>query len=318
MKKSEIEIVKYPKIKHIKMFVNEIKSVENHIHNDFEIFVVLNSVGVVRINSNSYEVKQGDIIFINSSDVHSLSCKIPFDDSVANPTFLLIQISNHFVREYFPQIQTSVFKSNNLKNVLSSQDYNFVLRLLMDSAIDYFSGRDFYQLDVISEVAKTLAVLYRNIEHEIISESQKQKIKKKNNRLERIISYIDANFDTQIRLEDITAKENISVTHFSHLFTATFGMTFQEFINIKRMEQCIRLMSNKEKTLMEICYESGFSDPKYMNKVFIKKYGCTPKEYRKKYLNYNENVSESAGKLERIFSDYDSLKAVNEFKRRLN
>lgn len=318
MKKIEIEIVKYPKIKHIKMFVNEIKSVENHIHNDFEIFVVLNSVGVVRINSNSYEVKQGDIIFINSSDVHSLSCKIPFDDSVANPTFLLIQISNHFVREYFPQIQTSVFKSNNLKNVLSSQDYNFVLRLLMDSAIDYFSGRDFYQLDVISEVAKTLAVLYRNIEHEIISESQKQKIKKKNNRLERIISYIDANFDTQIRLEDITAKENISVTHFSHLFTATFGMTFQEFISIKRMEQCIRLMSNKEKTLMEICYESGFSDPKYMNKVFIKKYGCTPKEYRKKYLNYNENVSESAGKLERIFSDYDSLKAVNEFKRRLN
>lgn len=318
MKKSEIEIVKYPKIKHIKMFVNEIKSVENHIHNDFEIFVVLNSVGVVRINSNSYEVKQGDIIFINSSDVHSLSCKIPFDDSVANPTFLLIQISNHFVREYFPQIQTSVFKSNNLKNVLSSQDYNFVLRLLMDSAIDYFSGRDFYQLDVISEVAKTLAVLYRNIEHEIISESQKQKIKKKNNRLERIISYIDANFDTQIRLEDITAKENISVTHFSHLFTATFGMTFQEFISIKRMEQCIRLMSNKEKTLIEICYESGFSDPKYMNKVFIKKYGCTPKEYRKKYLNYNENVSESAGKLERIFSDYDSLKAVNEFKRRLN
>ena len=318
MKKIEIEIVKYPKIKHIKMFVNEIKSVENHTHNDFEIFVVLNSVGVVRINSNSYEVKQGDIIFINSSDVHSLSCKIPFDDSVANPTFLLIQISNHFVREYFPQIQTSVFKSNNLKNVLSSQDYNFVLRLLMDSAIDYFSGRDFYQLDVISEVAKTLAVLYRNIEHEIISESQKQKIKKKNNRLERIISYIDANFDTQIRLEDITAKENISVTHFSHLFTATFGMTFQEFISIKRMEQCIRLMSNKEKTLMEICYESGFSDPKYMNKVFIKKYGCTPKEYRKKYLNYNENVSESAGKLERIFSDYDSLKAVNEFKRRLN
>lgn len=318
MKKSEIEIVKYPKIKHIKMFVNEIKSVENHMHNDFEIFVVLNNVGVVRINSNSYDVKQGDIIFINSSDVHSLSCKIPFDNNVANPTLLLIQISNHFVREYFPQIQTSVFKSNNLKNVLSSQDYNFVLRLLIDAATDYFSGRDFYQLDVISEVAKTLAVLYRNLEHEIISESQKQKIKKKNNRLERIISYIDANFDTQIRLEDITTRENISVTHFSHLFTATFGMTFQEFISIKRMEQCIRLMSNKEKTLMEICYESGFSDPKYMNKVFLKKYGCTPKEYRKKYLNYNENIFESAGKLERIFSDYDSLKAVNEFKSHLN
>ena len=279
MKKSEIEIVKYPKIKHIKMFVNEIELVENHMHNDFEIFIVLNSVGVVKINSTLYNVKQGDIIFINSGDVHSLSCITPFKDNIDNPTFLLIQISNHFAREYFPQIQTSVFKSNNLRNVLSSQDYGLVLHL--------------------------------------ISESQKQKIKKKNNRLERIISYIDENFDTQIRLEDITARENISVTHFSHLFTATFGMTFQEFISVKRMEQCIRLMSNKEKTLMEICYESGFSDPKYMNKVFIKKYGCTPKEYRKKYLDYNENVFESAGKLERIFNDFDSLKAVNEFKNSL-
>lgn len=317
MKKSEIEIVKYPKIKHIKMLVNEIELVENHMHNDFEIFVVLNRVGVVKINSTSYNVKQGDIIFINSGDVHSLSCITPFKDNVDNPIFLLIQISNHFAREYFPQIQTSVFKSNNLKNVLSSQDYDLVLRLLTDAAIDYFSGRDFYQLDVISEVAKTLAILYRNLEHEIISESQKQKIKKKNNRLERIISYIDENFDTQIRLEDITARENISVTHFSHLFTAAFGMTFQEFISVKRMEQCIRLMPNKEKTLMEICYESGFSDLKYMNKVFIKKYGCTPKEYRMKYLNCSENVLESAGKLEHIFKDFDSLKAVKDFKNSL-
>ena len=83
------------------------------------------------------------------------------------------------------------------------------------------------------------------------------------------------------------------------------------------MEQCIRLMPNKEKTLMEICYESGFSDLKYMNKVFIKKYGCTPKEYRMKYLNCSENVLESAGKLEHIFKDFDSLKAVKDFKNSL-
>ena len=183
MKKSEIEIVKYPKIKHIKMFVNEIQSVENHIHNDFEIFVVLKNVGIVRINSVVYNVKKGDIIFINSGDVHALSRKMPFDDNTHNPVFLLIQISNHFVREYFPQIQTTVFKSNNLKETLSADDYNFVLRLLTSAAIDYFSSKEFYQLDVISEVAKTLAIIYRNVDHEIISESQKQKIKKKNNLL---------------------------------------------------------------------------------------------------------------------------------------
>ena len=314
MEKSEIEIIKYPKVKHIKMFVNEIKSVENHIHNDFEIFIVLNSVGTTKINANTYELKKGDIFFINSGDVHSLSCNMPYDDKVKDPKFLLIQVSNHFVREYFPQIQTTLFKSSNLKNYLSEKDYNVVLSLLVDSAIEYFSGKDYYQLDVISNVAKTLSYIYRNLEHEIINEGQKQKIKRKSNRLERIISYIDENFDSQIRLEDITSQENLSVTHFSHLFSSSFGMTFQEFINIKRMEQCIRLMSNKEKTLLEICYESGFSDPKYMNKMFLKKYGCTPKEYRKKYSDYNETLIVNKGTLEKIYNDSESLKEVSAFK----
>ena len=154
MNKNEIEIVKYPKIKHIKMFVNEIKSVENHIHNDFEIFVVLKNMGVARINSKLYELKKGDIFFINSSDVHSLSSKMTEDNKILNPTFLLIQVSNHFVRDYFPQIQTTVFKSQNLKDILSKENYQIVLKLLINSAINYFSSENYYQLDVIADISK--------------------------------------------------------------------------------------------------------------------------------------------------------------------
>ena len=313
MNKNEIEIVKYPKIKHIKMFVNEIKSVENHIHNDFEIFVVLKNIGVARINSKLYELKKGDIFFINSSDVHSLSSKMTEDNKILNPTFLLIQVSNHFVRDYFPQIQTTVFKSQNLKDI-----YQIVLNLLINSAIYYFSSENYYQLDVIADISKFFSYIYKYNQHEIISEVQKQKLRKRNNRIERIISYIDANFDSQIRIEDITSSENMTVTHFSHLFTSTFGMTFQEYISIKRMEQSIRLMANKEKTLIEISFESGFSDPKYMNKIFLKKYGCTAKEYRKKYLDYNNDLIENKGKFEKIYSDCDALQEVKLFLNNMN
>lgn len=318
MNKNEIEIVKYPKIKHIKMFVNEIKSVENHIHNDFEIFVVLKNMGVARINSKLYELKKGDIFFINSSDVHSLSSKMTEDNKILNPTFLLIQVSNHFIRDYFPQIQTTVFKSQNLKDILSKENYQIVLKLLINSAINYFSSENYYQLDVIADISKFFSYIYKYNQHEIISEVQKQKLRKRNNRIERIISYIDANFDSQIRIEDITSSENMTVTHFSHLFTSTFGMTFQEYISIKRMEQSIRLMANKEKTLIEISFESGFSDPKYMNKIFLKKYGCTAKEYRKKYLDYNNDLIENKGKFEKIYSDCDALQEVKLFLNNMN
>jgi AraC-like DNA-binding protein len=82
---------------------------------------------------------------------------------------------------------------------------------------------------------------------------------------------------------------------------------------MKRMEQCIRLMPNKEKTLLEISYESGFSDPKYMNRMFMKHFGCTPKEYRKRIGVEQKEIIQSAKEYETIYSIADSLKAVEDF-----
>lgn len=309
---NKIEIVKYPKLKHIKMFVNRIKFVENHVHNDFEIFLTLNGKGMMEINNSTYIYGPGDIFFINSGDVHSLSSHLNNDASKTNePTSLFIQISNHFLREYFPQIHNSVFKSGNLKNALSKSDYENLYAILVKAAKDYFSETNYFQLDVVSSISKALSYVYRNLDYKVINEVQKERISRKKSRMERIISYIDANFDSQLRLEDIAAKENLSVTHLSHIFSSNFGMTFQEFVNVKRMEQCIRLMANKEKTLLEISYESGFSDSKYMNKMFLKRFGCTPKEYRRQYATFYEGPTLDSGKFEYVFSDSESLKNID-------
>lgn len=314
MESSRIEIVKYPKVKHIKMFVNKIKFVENHLHNDFEILLTLSGKGILEINNATYMYAPGDTIFINSGDVHSLSSNL--DDNKPDSggaTSLFIQISNHFLREYFPQIHSSVFKSGNLRSYLNAEDYAHVCKLFTDAAIAYFSETNYFQLDVVASISKALAYIYRHLDYKVINEVQKERFNRKKSRMERIISYIDANFDSQIRLEDIASKENLSVTHLSHIFSSSFGMTFQEFVNIKRMEQCIRLMANKEKTLLEISYESGFSDSKYMNKMFLKRFGCTPKEYRKKYGTYYDGPTLETGKFELIYNDQDSLKAVMKY-----
>lgn len=320
MPKSELEIIKYPKIKHIKMLVNKIQSVEDHIHNDFEFFLILKGKGKAKIDSRTFDLSEGDIFFINSGDVHSYSSLMANNKNAINdgpvvpPTFLFVQISNHYIRDYFPQIRTTIFKSGSLKEVLSEEEYRSVVAGLVDAGIAYFSEHTYYQLDIMADISKALALTYKRLEHEIINEGQKQKVKRKNARLERIISYIDANFDTQIRLEDLANMENLSVTHFSHLFSSSFGVTFQEFVNLKRMEQCIRLMSNTEKTLLEISYESGFSDSKYMNKMFLKKFGCTPKEYRKNMDLHSKEYEVQIGKFETIFNDSMSLKYLEDFK----
>lgn len=319
MKQLDVELIRYEKLKHVKFLVNRIQFRKEHIHNEFEIFIVLKGSGIAKIKNKSYSLKEGDIFLINSGEVHSYMrdplYTLDVEDTGDVPLFLFVQISNHCLREYFPQIRTTVFNSCNLRDYLSDEEANSMINLLVQSAKIYFMEEPLYQLNVLSNIAKVLVSCYKEVPHEIISEAQKTNLKQKNLRVERIISYIDANFETQIRLQDLAEQENLSPTHFSHLFTSLFGVTFQNYVNIKRMEQCIRLMPNKEKTLLEISYESGFSDPKYMNRMFIKHFGYTPKEYRKRLGMEQKEISQITHEFETIYSLSESVGALEEYQK---
>ena len=319
MKQLDVELIRYEKLKHVKFLVNRIQFRKEHIHNEFEIFIVLKGSGIAKIKNKSYSLKAGDIFLINSGEVHSYMrdplYTLDVEDTDDVPLFLFVQISNHCLREYFPQIRTTIFNSCNLRDYLSDEEANSMINLLVQSAKIYFMEEPLYQLNVLSNVAKVLVSCYKQVPHEIISEAQKTNLKQKNLRVERIISYIDANFETQIRLQDLAEQENLSPTHFSHLFTSLFGVTFQNYVNIKRMEQCIRLMPNKEKTLLEISYESGFSDPKYMNRMFIKHFGYTPKEYRKRLGMEQKEISQITREFETIYSLSESIGALEEYQK---
>ena len=319
MKQLDVELIRYEKLKHVKFLVNRIQFRKEHIHNEFEIFIVLKGSGIAKIKNKSYSLKEGDIFLINSGEVHSYMrdplYTLDVEDTDDVPLFLFVQISNHCLREYFPQIRTTIFNSCNLRDYLSDEEANSMINLLVQSAKIYFMEEPLYQLNVLSNIAKVLVSCYKEVPHEIISEAQKTNLKQKNLRVERIISYIDANFETQIRLQDLAEQENLSPTHFSHLFTSLFGVTFQNYVNIKRMEQCIRLMPNKEKTLLEISYESGFSDPKYMNRMFIKHFGYTPKEYRKRLGMEQKEISQITREFETIYSLSESIGALEEYQK---
>ena len=320
MKQLDIELIRYEKLKHIKFLVNRIQHRQEHIHNEFELFLVLKGEGIAKIKSHTYEIKEGDIYLINSGEVHSYA-RNPQSDLLLDhkkdtaPLFLFVQISNHCLREYFPQIRTTIFNSCNLRDYLKEDEIKEVINLLVESAKAYFLEENLYPLKVLGNISKVLARCYQRVPYEIISEAQKNNLKQKNLRIERIISYIDANFETQIRLQDLAEQENLSPTHFSHLFTSLFGVTFQDYVNIKRMEQCIRLMPNKEKTLLEISYESGFSDPKYMNRMFIKHFGYTPKEYRRRMGAEQVEIKQVIHETETIYSVADSISALEAFQK---
>lgn len=102
-------------------------------------------------------------------------------------------------------------------------------------------------------------------------------------KLERLISVldrIDENYTQKLLLGDIAAAENVSMPYLSHAFKEAFGMSFQEYLCRRRFEHACRLIAQTDRSVLDIALSSGFSDAKYLNRAFRRRYGCTPKEFR--------------------------------------
>ena len=62
------------------------------------------------------------------------------------------------------------------------------------------------------------------------------------------------------------------------------NMTCIEYMNQYRLEMASRQLAGTELPITSIALESGFNNISYFNRVFKKKFGVTPKEYRKLQL----------------------------------
>ena len=57
-------------------------------------------------------------------------------------------------------------------------------------------------------------------------------------------------------------------------------MTFQQYLNNLRFEKARKLIETTDMCLSDVSLASGFSDPKYMKRMFAERFGCTPGAHR--------------------------------------
>lgn len=98
--------------------------------------------------------------------------------------------------------------------------------------------------------------------------------------IKNAIHYISDHFTENITLEDTAASVHLNAAYFSTIFKQSTGSSFKEYVNMVRIEESKRLLSNTGYTILDIAVASGFEDQSYFSKVFKKYTGMTPKQYR--------------------------------------
>ena len=102
---------------------------------------------------------------------------------------------------------------------------------------------------------------------------------------ENALRYIYDNYMNNFTLEDMAKSLNYSPSYLRHAFRNKSGKTLASVINSVRLSQAKQLLLTTDLSITYIGTECGFCDGNYFSTVFKKKYGITPKQFRKQEKN---------------------------------
>ncbi len=103
-------------------------------------------------------------------------------------------------------------------------------------------------------------------------------------RLETAFAWMNQNFNRPITLSDVAAVVNMSDVVFSRFIKKSTGQSFIDSLAEIRLGHVTRLLLDSDMTISEIAYSCGFNNMANFNRIFKRKKGMPPREFRIRYV----------------------------------
>ncbi|WP_099205739.1 helix-turn-helix domain-containing protein [Scatolibacter rhodanostii] len=114
---------------------------------------------------------------------------------------------------------------------------------------------------------------------------QNRKRSDKNSELVHKVSlFVEQNVLHNFSAQELEEEMELTYKHMGTLFKKQTGRTIKEYQTILRMKRAKKLLSETEKSIADIAAVLGFYDAFYFSKIFKKKEGKSPSQFRDSYI----------------------------------
>ena len=103
-------------------------------------------------------------------------------------------------------------------------------------------------------------------------------------RLTKARSIVEESLAEPLNLETIARAACLSPYHLHRLFTQVFGETPHRYAVRRRMDRARRLLTQTDMPVTLVCLESGFQSLGSFSTLFRKENGCSPQQFRSRWL----------------------------------
>ncbi len=247
-----------------------------HYHPEIEIVYVNGGTGKRQMGSHMSYYRNGALMLIGSNLPH---CGFT-DGMTGNSSETIIQMLPSFLGSSFFDIPEMNAIGKLLEQAKKGIVFHGDTKRRIGAQIESLKGLGSFEkligiLQVLQEMQKTNDYTVLNAEGFTVETALQD-----NNRINLVFNFVQQEFGRPIPLEEIADKVSMSIPGFCRYFKKITGKTFTQFVNEYRLVHAAKLLHEKQTSITDICYESGFSNFSHFNKLFKQFTGKTPSMYR--------------------------------------
>lgn len=253
-----------------------------HYHEEYEIVLCDGGFGKKVVGNHTSEYQENDLMLLGSNLPHWFRADDVYysNSNSLKPASIVLQFrQDSFGKDFF-----ELEEFNSIKKILEKAKYGIEingktrekLNLIIRNNLEK-SGLDRFLC--LFEILKTIA---QSDEIKTLSAIDMEGISSKDSqRMSIIFDQILKNFKEDISINSIADKVNLSKAAFCRYFKTRTQKTFIEYLIEIRLNHACKLLRETDKSVIEICYESGYKNLSNFNRQFRIQFNTSPKEYRK-------------------------------------
>ena len=255
-----------------------------HWHDNFEIIYIVRGEAVFYVGSESVTAQPGDIVFVNSSQLHSgysiNNTYVEFYAIVYNKSIFNSSLSDPFYARYIsPFMEGKLLFPSKISNKCDNYPvFDGIIKSIVNECGSKTPG---YELIIKSYLSIVIASVYRHYTSSTSRLNSETSFEFNKDRFQKLIDYVEKNYSEKITIEKAAKIVNLSCYHFCKMFKKATGRTFIEFLNLYRVNVSEELLRKTTLPITHIAEKVGFCNINYFDKIFKQYKNYSPSQCRK-------------------------------------
>lgn len=237
-----------------------------HWHEEFQLTFVLSGTLELSVEKETYEIRENNGLIINSRKLHH-----------ARP---LTKSSEYLCIDFSPKFVNDDLYQSSIKVIQDNQHFScrFLTLSLQQKAIlkEILHDPDSYNfLKIYALLLSCLSQVDTDLGFQEMKEDQT---------IYQLLNFVHHNYQRATTVNEIAQVIPINKNKCTKLFKMYTNLSPMNYVIDYRLIKAKELLLNTEDTISDICFTVGFNNLSYFIVRFKKKYGNSPKQFRKRFV----------------------------------